>query len=247
MDNTLYVALSRQMILRREMDVIANNVANADTAGFKVESVISQTDPQSLPAPINMGPKNVQFALDTGLARNFGQGAVTRTGAPLDMAISGDGFFEINTPRGTRFTRDGRFTTDATGRLTNAHGDAVADDAGGEITLDPTKGEPSISKDGVISQAGQRVGKIGVYRFGSLSGLAKDGDSLFRNDSNQTPQIATDAQIAQGAVEGSNVQPVLEVTRMMEVSREYQTISRMMDQTAELDRQSIQRLGKIAA
>lgn len=245
MDNTLYVALSRQMILRREMDVVANNIANADTAGFKVESVISETNPESLPS-IDMGPKNVQFALDTGLARNFGQGALTRTESPLDVAIEGDGFFQINTANGPRFTRDGRFTTDATGRLTNARGAPVADDAGGEIILDPKKGEPSISQDGVVSQAGERIAKIGVYRFGALSGLAKDGDSLYRNDGNQAPQIATDARVTQGAIESSNVQPVIEITRMMEVSREYAKISTIMDQTSELDRQAIQRLGKVA-
>jgi flagellar basal-body rod protein FlgF len=245
MDNTLYVALSRQMILRREMDVVANNIANADTAGFKVESVISETDPHALPS-INMGPRNVQFALDTGLARDFGQGAVARTERPLDVAIEGDGFFQVTTANGPRYTRDGRFTTDAMGRLTNAKGAPVVDNSGAEITLDPTKGEPQISKDGIISQMGQRVARLGVYRFSSLSGLAKDGDSLFRNVSNQGPQAANDAQVAQGAVESSNVQPVIEITRMMEISREYAKISSIMDQTAELDRQAIQRLGKVA-
>ena len=88
MDNALYVALSRQQILRREMDVVANNIANADTPGFKVEQVISQTDAKSLPGTT----AKLQFALDTGLSRDFGQGALSQTGRDLDVAIEGDGF-----------------------------------------------------------------------------------------------------------------------------------------------------------
>lgn len=245
MDNTLYVATSREMILRREMDVIANNIANSDTAGFKVESVISQTNPHPLSIK-GFAPINVQFALDTGVARDFGQGAVSRTGAPLDVAIQGQGFFQINTPNGPRYTRDGRFTTDAQGQLTDAKGNVVADDAGQAITLDPSKGAPSISQDGVVSQGGQRLGKLGVYKFASLGALAKDGDGHYRNDTNQTAQPDTDSKLSQGAIENSNVQPVIEITRMTEISREYERISQMMDQTSTLDTQSINRLGKVS-
>ena len=244
MDNTMYVALSRQMILRRQMDVVSNNIANADTAGFKTEALISETDPHTVTAK-GFAPTNLQFALDTGLARDFGQGAIAQTGNPLDVAIEGDGFFQVNTSRGQRYTRDGRFTANAQGKLTTSKGDVVADDAGGEITLDPAKGPPSISIDGVVSQNGQRVAKLGVYRFGSLSGLAKDGDGLYRNTANQTAAAATDVKVHQSAVEGSNVQPIIEITRMTEVSREYERISRLMDQTADLDRRAIDRLGRL--
>jgi flagellar basal-body rod protein FlgF len=245
MDNTLYVAMSRQMILRRELDIVANNIANANTAGFKVESLISETEALSLGKAKNAGPRNIQYVLDTGLARDFGQGAMTVTGAPLDIAIEGDGFFQINTAGGERFTRDGRFTTDATGRIVTARGDALAGDGGAEITVDPNKGAVAISRDGVVSQEGVRIGKVGVMRFASLSGLSKDGDGLYRNEGNIPPEAAADAVVSQGAVEGSNVQPVLEVTRMLEITREYERISKLMDQTAELDRRSIERLGRV--
>jgi flagellar basal-body rod protein FlgF len=244
MDNTLYVAVSRQMILRRELEVVANNVANADTAGFKVESVISQTDPHPVVLK-GMAPSNVKYALDTGLARDFGQGSLSQTGAPLDMAIQGDGFFQVNTANGPRYTRDGRFTSNPQGQVTDAKGNPIADDAGQTITLDPAKGPPSISADGIVSQNGQRIAKIGIYRFGSMSGLSKTGDGMFRNDSNQTAQAATDARVSQGFFESSNVQPVIEITRMTEISREYERISRLMDQTADLDSKSIDRLGRV--
>lgn len=245
MDNTLYVAMSRQMILRRELDIVANNIANANTAGFKVESLISETEALPLNKVKNAGPRNIQYVLDTGLARDFGQGAMTMTGNPLDIAIEGDGFFQINTEDGERFTRDGRFTTDAAGRIVNSKGDPLAGDGGAEITIDPRRGVVAISRDGVVSQDGERIGKVGVLRFANLSGLSKDGDGLYKNDGNIPPQAAPDAVVSQGAVEGSNVQSVLEVTRMLRITREYERISKLMDQTSELDRRSIERLGRV--
>jgi flagellar basal-body rod protein FlgF len=246
MDNTLYVALSRQMILRRQMDVVANNIANTDTAAFKVEDIITETSPERLPVQPGSGSKNVQFVLDTGLARDFAQGALTSTSSPLDIAIEGDAFFQINTVRGERFTRDGRFATDQTGRLVTKTGEPVAGDGGAEIILDPLLGEPSIARDGTISQDGQRVGKLAAYRFASVAGLAKDGDGLYRNEGNQAPEVATDVQLHQRTIENSNVKPVIEVTRLIEVSREYERIARLMDQTAELDRKAIERLGRVS-
>jgi flagellar basal-body rod protein FlgF len=246
MDNTLYVALSRQMILRREMDVVANNIANADTAGFKVEAIISENNTERLPVAPDSGSRLVQFVLDTGLARDFGQGTLTRTSDPLSFGIEGEGFFQINTARGERFTRDGRFQLDAEGKLVTRTGEAVAGDGGAEIVLDPARGEPTVSADGTISQAGQIVGKLAVVSFGSLAGLEKDGDGLYRNTSNLAPEPAAGAFVRQAMIESSNVQPVIEVTRMIEVSREYERIARLMDQTAELDRKAIERLGRLS-
>ena len=246
MDNTLYVSLSRQMILRREMDVVANNIANADTAGFKVEAIISETNGENLPVQPGSGSRNVQFVLDTGLARDFGQGSLTRTSDPMDFAIEGEGFFQINTARGERYTRDGRFQLDATGRLVTRTGDPVADEGGAEIVLDVARGEPSVAADGTISQEGERVGKLAVVNFASLAGLQKDGDGLYSNTSNIAPEAAAGALVRQAMVESSNVQPVIEVTRMIEISREYERIARLMDQTAELDRKAIERLGRLS-
>lgn len=243
MDNSLYVALSRQMILRREMDVVANNIANADTPAFKVESVISQTDAQPLPSDTT-GSGDVNFVLDVGLARNFSQGALSQTGRSLDVGIEGDGFFKINAARGERYTRDGRFTVDGTGRLVTTTGEPVEGD-GGDIILDPAKGEVSISSDGVISQDGVQVGRLSVYRFASNAALEKDGDGLYKNVGNQTPASAGDVRLHQGSVESSNVNSVIEVTRMIEVSREYERISRMMEQQAKLDSEAISRLGQV--
>src|SRR5690349_20451891 len=151
MDNALFVGLSRQMILRREMEIISNNIANMDTTGFKVESMLQRTDPQE-PA-VTLGDRRpVKFVAPDGVARNFGQGVLTKTGGELDMAIEGKGFFQVQTPQGPRYTRDGRFTTDPTGRLVTQGGYAVLDASGGEIAIDAEKGQVSVGVDGTISQ-----------------------------------------------------------------------------------------------
>src|ERR1700752_149173 len=108
MDNALYVGLSRQMVLRRQLDIVANNIANADTAGFKVESLLQKTDPAE-PAYTLQGPRPVKFVGEAGVMRDFGQGSLRTTGAPLDLAIEGQGFFQVQSPNGPRYTRDGNF------------------------------------------------------------------------------------------------------------------------------------------
>ncbi|MFN3523248.1 MAG: flagellar basal-body rod protein FlgF [Phenylobacterium sp.] len=244
MDNALFVGLSRQMVLRREMDIVANNIANADTAGFKVESLMARTEPKN-PANTAPGPRPVKFVLDDGVARNFGQGTLRTTGGTFDLGIEGDGFFTVNTAEGERYTRDGRFRMDPTGRLVTEDGDPLAGEGGGEIVIDPEKGPVTISKDGVVSQGTERIGKIGVVEFAELSVLRKDGGNLYRNTSNLQPAPQPDAVIHQGMLESSNVNPVLEITRMIEVTRAYERVTKMMDSTAELSRRSIERLGRV--
>ena len=157
MDNSLYVGLSKQMALQRQMDIIANNIANTDTAGFKVEALAVTEDPQA-PAFTLGGPAPVKFVMPNGVIRNFGQGALRKTDSAFDVAIDGQGFFKVSTPQGERYTRDGRFRMDETGKLVTANGSPVLDDGGGEITLSPEKGQVTISPDGTFSQGTERIG-----------------------------------------------------------------------------------------
>jgi len=243
MDNTLYVGLSRQMTLQHELDVLANNVANVDTAGFKVESLTVQDDPRSLPAQ-DSGPRMVNFVLDTGVVRDFGQGALKATAGPLNLAIDGEGFFRVSTAAGERYTRDGRLAMDAQGRIVTASGDPVQGD-GGDITLDPTKGEPKIAQDGTVSQNGQIVARISLVGFANLSALSKDGAGYYRNVSNLQPQTSTTARVRQGMLEASNVEPITQMTRLIEVTRAYENISRMIENTSSLSSKSIDKLGSL--
>jgi flagellar basal-body rod protein FlgF len=244
MDNALYVGLTRQVVLRREMDIIANNIANLDTNGFKVESLMQKTDPGA-PAVTLGGPKPVKFVAADGVARDFGQGALVKTGAPLDMAIEGQGFFQVQGPNGPQFTRDGRFTTDPTGRLVTQGGLPVLDEGGGEIVIDSEKGQVAIGPDGSMSQGNERVGKVGLYAFANAGALEKSGDNLYRNTSNLAAEKAEKANLRQGFLETSNVKPVLEITRMVEVNRAYEQTTRMIDAEADLSRRAVDRLGRV--
>ncbi|MBC7670705.1 flagellar basal-body rod protein FlgF [Caulobacter sp. DWR2-3-1b2] len=244
MDNALYVGLSRQMTLRRELDVVANNIANANTTGFKVEQLMVRTEP-ARPARTAGGSYPVKFVLDDGVARDFGQGALSKTDGDFDLAIEGNGFFKVSTGSGERYTRDGRFTMGADGKLLAQNGNAVLDDGGGEILLDPLKGPVTIAKDGTVSQGAERAGKIAVVRMADLASLRKDGDNLYRNISNDTPQAATDAVIHQGMLEASNVQSLKQIVKLIEVNRAYESVAKMMDQTAELSRSAVERMGKV--
>jgi flagellar basal-body rod protein FlgF len=243
MDNSLYVGLSKQMVLQQQMDIIANNIANVDTSGFKVESLMTAQDPLA-PAK-TLGVQNpVDFVVSNGVVRDFSEGPLRQTGAPLDVAIDGNGFFSVQTPTGPRYTRDGRFKTDDTGQLVNQSGLPVLDDGGSPIVIDAQKGPVAVSADGVITQNGERTGKIGVVTFDSLTGLSKTGDNLYQNTSNLQSKPATDIKLRQGMLEGSNVQPILEISRMIEVSRAYDQMAQLMTSQADLSTQAIQTLGK---
>ncbi|WP_333586905.1 flagellar basal-body rod protein FlgF [Phenylobacterium sp.] len=244
MDNTVYVGLSRQMLLRRELDIIANNIANADTTGFKVESLMARTEPGA-PAFNAGAPRPVKFVLDGGVARDFGQGALTSTGATFDLGLEGQGFFEVNTAAGPRYTRDGGFGLDELGRIVTKAGDPVAGDGGGEIVINPEDGEVKIAPDGTVSQGENIVGRVAVVRFDDLSVLEKAGDNLLRNTSNLQPEPAPDARVRQGMLESSNVKPILEITRMIEVTRAYESITRMMESTQDLSRRAVERMGRV--
>jgi flagellar basal-body rod protein FlgF len=243
MDNAIYVGLSRQMLLQRELDIVANNLANVDTAGFKFESLMAGADQVTTPTP-GAAPTAVDFVAAAGVTRDYTQGPLTQTGSPLDVAIDGKGFFQVSTPSGPRYTRDGRFKLDPTGRLVTQDGDAVQGD-GGDIVLDPKKGPVTIASNGDISQSGQSVGKLSVVTFDSLSALSKDGGNLYRNDSNLTAQASTGAQLKQGMLEGSNVQPVSQITRLIEINRAYDAIANMMASTGQLSTTAVQRLGAV--
>lgn len=243
MDNALYVGLSRQLTLRRELDIVANNIANMDTTGFKVENLMVETEPAA-PAQTFGAPRPVKFVLDRSVGRDFGQGTLRSTGATFDLGLQGDGFFTIQTPEGEQYTRDGRFHMDPDGRLVTEDGQAVMAE-GGEIVIDPELGPVTIAKDGTVSQGQELLGKISVVRFNELSMLEKVGENRYRNTANAQPEPATGTDVHQGMLEGSNVKPIAEITRMIEVTRAYESMAKMMDANAELSRRSIERMGKV--
>lgn len=245
MENAAYIGLSRQMTLRRELDIVANNVANADTTGFKVEQLMVSTEIGQR-ARNDMIRPSASFVMDQGVGRDFGQGTLTQTGRDLDFAIEGnDAFFQIETPNGEAYSRDGAFTINAEGTLTTKQGLPVLGD-GGPIILDPVRGPATVAKDGTISQEGQLVGRLAVVRFENLAVLNKAGNGLYVNASNQQPVAANDVQIRQGMLEGSNVNTLAEITNLIEINRAYERISKMIDNQQDLSKRSIERLGRVS-
>jgi flagellar basal-body rod protein FlgF len=250
MDNTMYVGLSGQLLLQRELDIVANNLANADTTGFKVEQLLSSVDPQTPARSTGVTPP-INFVADNGVARDYSQGAMRQTGSPLDVAINGQGFFQVSTAAGTVYTRDGRFATNAQNQLVTQTGDPVLDASGSPITLNPQGGAPQIAQDGTISQQvpgqsqAQNIGRLGVVSFADLSSLTKQGDSNYTNTTNAQPTPVTGDVLRQGMLETSNVQPIVEVTDLIRISRAYDMVSNLMTETASLSTTAIQRLGSV--
>ncbi|WP_332660783.1 flagellar basal-body rod protein FlgF [Brevundimonas sp.] len=243
MENAAYVGLSRQMTLRRELDIVANNIANADTTGFKVEQLLLSEEVGERARNAFVRP-GVSFVMDNGVGRDYGQAPLAQTSRNLDFAIEGEGaFFKVTDGAGDGYTRDGAFTVDGEGKLVTEGGAAVQGDSG-DIILDPALGEPSVAPDGTISQNGALVGRLSVVRFDTLAALEKSGDGLYRNASNAVAIEATDARVRQGMLEGSNVNPILEITNLIEIQRAYESISRMIENTNDLSRRAVERLGR---
>lgn len=215
MDNTGYIALTRQSGLAREMQTVANNIANAATTGFKSEGVIfsEYVQPVRRGASLSMGQGNVR---NTSLE----QGALTQTGGTFDFAIEGDGFFLVETPAGERLTRAGAFSPNAEGELVTYDGYRVLDAGGAPIFVPPGSADISISGDGTLSVGGTPLGQIGLVQPNAPLDMIREDGVMFRADEGYEPSET--ARVLQGFVEGSNVNPISQIARMIEVQRAYE-------------------------
>ena len=251
MENALLVGLSRQVALRRELDVIANNIANINTTGFKGESMMFEQylDPTARHEYFPGNDRRIAFVMDRATLQDFTQGPLQRTEAPLDVAIDGPGFFAVQTPNGERFTRAGNFHLNPQGQLVNNNGHLVLGQ-GGPIVFEPTDTNIAIAADGTISatngagQIGDR-GKLRMVAFANPTQLTQQGDGLWSAPNGLTPQVAAvTTRAVQGALEKSNVVAVREMNRMIEVTRAYSTITAMQQRTDELRRKAIEKLAE---
>ncbi len=234
MELTAAIAASRMDAQMRALDVVADNMANASTPGFKAERVMfSQWINRQTGAAPPPGGQTVAFAQDQATWRETQPGALNHTGNPLDLAISGDGYFTVGTPRGPRLTRDGRFGLLPNGTIADAAGNALLDVNGQPIQLSTADTRITVAGDGTVSSENGQIGKIGLVRPKNPLALSGEGGTLFRADAPTTP--VDGPQLVQGAIEESNVQPVLEMTRMMDNYRQFQFLSQLVQ--AESDRQ----------
>ncbi len=246
MENALLVGLSRQMALGRELDVIANNLANVTTNGFKARSsrFAEYLMPKAAGDAFQRPDRRVSYVIDGGTPLDPSSGAVETTGNPLDAAIKGDGFFVVQTPAGERYSRAGAFQVDATGRLVTNDGNPVLGEAG-PITFGPQETGAAIAPDGTVSTTQGQRGKLRLVRFDDLRALKNEGGNVFSSAVPAQP-AGTTSRIEPGAVERSNVKPVLEMTRLMEVNRAYASIAAMVGRMDELKRSALSRLADVS-
>ena len=228
MENTLYIALSRQLATTRQMDLIANNLANADTTGFKGEQVMFS---EYVTRSADGG--RLSFVQDRALARDLREGKLERTGAPLDVAIQGKGWFVVDTKAGDRYTRNGHFKIDRDGRLVTASGEVVMGTGGAPIVFGRDDKDLTIHEDGTVRAGANTRGKLRIVSFENEHALRNSGDNLFRTGA--SPQDVASPRVAQGMVETSNVQPVVEMTQMITALRTFQGAQQMIE--SEHDRQ----------
>ena len=236
MDNAFLISMSRQVALERQLDVVSNNIANLNTAGFKSTSAVFSEYMASSARENDFAPADapVHFVIDRTAYRNFSQGPVQQTGNPLDVAISGDAFLSVQIAAGERFTRAGTLAINANGQLVTPEG-AVVNGDNGPIVFQATDRSISISGDGRISvlegltNVESLRGKLRLAAFTQPQQLQSEGSNLFSAPAGAGRQPAPAAvSVIQGAVEGSNVNGVAEMTRMIEINRTYSMIANLM-------------------
>lgn len=235
MDDVAYVALSRQMALQHQMTVIANNIANAGSAGFKAENLLFE---EALEDAGAVG--DVAFVQDVALYRNPASGPMTPTGSQFDVAIQGPGYLAVETPAGQRFSRSGALALNPEQELVTSAGHPVLDDSGSPIALPEGARDLAIAADGTVSAEGRTLGRLGVVQFGDEQALEMTGEGLYRTD--QAPEPAPDTRLIQGMIEQSNVNPVLEMTAMIETVRAFQGTQQLIEIQHELERKAIEQV-----
>jgi flagellar basal-body rod protein FlgF len=248
MENATYLAISHQNALRRQMETVANNLANANTTGFRSERLLFATylTPKAgNPGIGGDGASKLAFVEGIGTFRDIKPGQAVKTEAPLDMMIHGNAYFVVDTPVGQRFTRDGNFRLDRDGRIVNAEGFALLDRNNQPIRLNPGETDIEVTRQGEIVAGDAPVGRIRLVSFPDEQALTRLGGGLYASTVDPVPAEAT-AEVHQGMLEGSNVVSVNELTQMLDIVRRYESAQRILDSEHERARKAIERLARVA-
>ncbi|WDR04253.1 flagellar basal-body rod protein FlgF [Devosia algicola] len=241
MENAQLISLSRQMALQRQMDVVANNMANVNTTGFKAEKLLFEqyVMPVARDRDFPGQDQPLSYVQDWATLHDLRGGAITQTGNPLDAALNGDGFFAVQTAAGERWTKSGSFQIDNSGTLVDLSGNPVLGE-GGPIQFSPDEGDISIGANGAISTSAGIKGKLKIVEFANAQALTREGSNLYAGG---TPQPNAKTTVTQGAIERSNVTGVSEMADMIRVTRSYESIAQIMQRQDEMRQSAIQRLG----
>ncbi|HEY4204154.1 MAG TPA: flagellar basal-body rod protein FlgF [Xanthobacteraceae bacterium] len=254
MENSLLIGLSRQVTLERQLDVVANNVANVNTNGFKADNSLFQEYLMPVAREDNFvgGDRRLSYVQDRATFHDFSRGPTEQTKNPLDVAIDGNAFLVVQTPGGDRYTRDGGLQINPKGQLVTASGNPVMG-ANGPITFQQTDHDITISADGTVTvlegvnNAADAIrGKLRLVSFTQAQKLLKEGSNLYSAEG-MAPQPDVNATVKQGFIEKSNVNSVAEMSRMIEVTRAYTQISTMLQQESDLRKSAIEKLADVPA
>jgi flagellar basal-body rod protein FlgF len=253
MENSLLVGLARQTTLDRHFAVVSNNLANINTNGFKGDQSLFEEYLSSGAHEDNFKPadRRVSYVQDRGTFHDMSQGALQQTSNPLDVAISGSGFLTVQTTAGERYTRDGNLQISNTGQLVTNSGDVVLG-TGGAIVFQPTDHDIAISQDGTVtvqegaSHTDSIRGKLRVVSFTNAQSLIKQGNNLY-SAPNGAAQQDTKSTVQQGFVEKSNINSVVEMSRMIEINRTYANIASMLAAEHDLHKTAIEKLADVPA
>ena len=256
MENALLVGLSRQMALSHDLDVVANNIANIDTTGYKADNALfsQYLMPKASDDDFTGSDRRVSFVTDRGSWINFSAGAIQRTGNPLDVAIDGsNAYLAVQTPQGVRYTRNGALLTNATGQLVTDEGYPVMGD-NGPITFQPGDHNVIISPNGIITvrngndPADAPRGRLQLVAFDQQARLQKDGGSMFEAPAGVAPIApALGTRVVQGAIEKSNVNPVAEIARMIQITQSYTDIANVLQQQSDQRKNALTQLSQAPA
>lgn len=238
MDNAGYTTLTRQSGLLREMQIVANNIANASTTGFRREGVVFSEFVEAL------DPGDPSLSMATARVRDtrLEQGTLTQTNGTFDFAIEGDGFFMLEGADGPLLTRAGAFTPNAAGELVTPDGKLLLDSGGAPVFVPPDARSISLAADGTLSADGQPITEVGLYLPIDPNDMAHRDGVRFAVPGGAEPMVEGVA-IVQGFVEGSNVNPIAEVTRMIEIQRAYEQGQSFLEREDERIRSVMRALG----
>ncbi len=238
------VSLSLASAMQRSLDVAANNMANATTAGYKATRPLLE----SVSRDGSTDPEAISYVRDSGSYMDTSQGAMIPTGNPLDLAISGTDWFSYKTPEGqTAYGRNGRLVVNANSQLTTLSGAPILDDGGSPITLPEEVGQNiAVARDGTMTDLnGATLGQIGLFRVPDPNQLLAIGNGLYvlPPGASEVGQ-SSGSQVMQGYSEQSNVQPAIEMIRLMEIQRTYERAVQVMNDASELTKQAIRRIAR---
>jgi flagellar basal-body rod protein FlgF len=235
MKTAIYIGLSRQLVVRRQMEIIANNLANATTNAFKGERMMFAEHVEKV-----RSGEGLSFVRDVATRLDMRPGNMIKTSNPLDLAIKGDGWFVIDTRDGERYSRDGSFTLAPDGTLVNQRGQAVLGEGNDTIVFSPTDTDIVIKADGTVTASGIERGRLRVVSFDNPQVLEKTAGNMFRTDA--PANAAEDSQVVQGMIEGANVLPIIEMTKMIAAQRSYEGAQKLINDEHDRQRLAIRKL-----